>query len=92
MMFGNALHQIEGSAVSIIKKAVDKAGGAGAVARELNISRISVYEWISKNRLPEKKQRALALAQLTGWAYTPHMLAPDLYPNPSDGLPSPLLG
>lgn len=92
MMFGDALHQIEGSAVSIIKEAVDKAGGAGAVARELNISRISVYEWIAKNRLPEKNQRALALAKLTKWEYTPHMLAPDQYPNRSDGLPTLMLG
>jgi DNA-binding transcriptional regulator YdaS (Cro superfamily) len=71
--------------VSIIKEAVDKAGKAGAVARSLGISRISVYEWIEKDRLPP--DRVLALAELTNWEYTPHMLAPERYPNPTDGLP-----
>jgi DNA-binding transcriptional regulator YdaS (Cro superfamily) len=71
--------------VSIIKEAVDRAGKAGAVARSLGISRISVYEWIEKDRLPP--DRVLALAELTEWEFTPHKLAPDRYPNPTDGLP-----
>ena len=76
--------------MSIIQRAVDKAGKAGTVARALRISRISVYEWIEKDRLPPG--RVLALAELTGWEYTPHMLAPDRYPNPTDGLPLTVLG
>lgn len=71
--------------MSIIKSAVDRAGRAGAVARNLGISRISVYEWIEKDRLPP--DRVLALAELTGWEFTPHMLAPERYPNPTDGVP-----
>lgn len=71
--------------MSIIKNAVDRAGKAGAVSRAFGISRISVYEWIEKDRLPSP--RVLPLAELTGWEYTPHMLAPDRYPNPTDGLP-----
>ena len=78
--------------MSIIKEAVDEAGGAAAVARAFSISRISVYEWIANGRLPEKGSRALALAELTNWKYTPHMLAPELYPNETDGIPSLLLG
>jgi len=68
-----------------IKEAVQVAGGAAKVAEMLDISRISVYEWISESRLPP--DRVINLSRLTGWLYTPHMLAPTLYPNPSDGLP-----
>lgn len=71
--------------MSIIKNAVKRAGKAGAVARALGISRISVYEWGEKDRVPP--DRVLALAELTDWEFTPHMLAPDRYPNPTDGLP-----
>lgn len=71
--------------MSIIKEAVDKAGKARAVAKALNIGFTSVYEWIEKDRLPS--DRVLSLAELTSWEYTPHMLAPDRYPNPTDGLP-----
>jgi len=76
--------------VPTIKDAVREAGGAATVARALNMSRISVYEWIKKDEVPDK--RVISLAELTNWKYTPHMLAPALYPNPSDGLPSLLLG
>lgn len=69
-----------------IKDAVACAGGVAKVAGHQNISRISVYEWISKQRLPA--DRVIPLAMLTGWKYTPHMLDPSLYPNVSDGLPS----
>ncbi|WP_090538179.1 YdaS family helix-turn-helix protein [Paraburkholderia sartisoli] len=74
--------------MSIIKEAVDRAGKAGAVARAMGISRISVYEWIEKDRLPP--DRVLALAELTSWEFTPHKLAPERYPNPTDGLPVPV--
>ena len=83
---------LQGPHVTIIKEAIEEAGGAASVARKLNISRISVYEWIANNKLPEKGGRALALAELTGWKFTPHKLAPELYPNPTDGLPSLMSG
>lgn len=72
--------------MSVIKLAVKKAGGAAEVAQRMGLSRISVYEWISKDKVPEP--RVLALAELTEWEYTPHMIAPLIYPNPSDGLPA----
>jgi len=69
----------------LIKAAVDKAGGAIRVAEHFKISRISVYEWVSKERLPA--ERVIPLAELTAWEFTPHQLDPGLYPNPTDGLP-----
>lgn len=71
-----------------LRKAVESAGGASAVAREFKISPVSVYEWIEKDRLPA--DRVIPLAKLANWEVTPHQLAPTLYPNASDGLPSQL--
>ncbi|WP_208455954.1 Cro/CI family transcriptional regulator [Burkholderia vietnamiensis] len=76
---------LNGGNVSLIKDAVTAAGGATAVAAAFGISRISIYEWIDKGRVPEP--RVLRLAELTNWKITPHQLAPALYPNPRDGLP-----
>jgi DNA-binding transcriptional regulator YdaS (Cro superfamily) len=73
----------------MIKAAVDEVGGAARVAERLEISRISVYEWISKGRLPS--DRVIPLAELTDWKYTPHQLDPLLYPNPTDGIPPAIL-
>lgn len=71
--------------MSIIKEAVDMAGKAGLVADAMGISRISVYEWIEKGRVPPERVRALA--KLTGWLFAPHDLAPDIYPYLRDGVP-----
>lgn len=79
-----------GPYVTTVKDAIQRAGGAAAVARAFGMSRISVYEWITKNRVPDN--RVLALAELTAWEYTPHALAPRLYPNENDGLPQQVLG
>lgn len=32
--------------------------------------------------------KVLATCKATGWTVTPHELRPDLYPNPTDGLPA----
>lgn len=72
-----------------IKAAVDEVGGAARVAERLEISRISVYEWISKGRVPP--DRIIPLADLTNWKFTPHQLDPILYPNPTDGIPPPVV-
>ncbi|MDR5772095.1 MULTISPECIES: YdaS family helix-turn-helix protein [unclassified Caballeronia] len=71
--------------MSIIKNAILEAGGAVAVARAFGIDRISVYNWVYKDEVPAG--RVVRLAELTGWKHTPHALAPNLYPNPTDGLP-----
>ena len=71
-----------------IAQVIQDAGGIPAVAKQLGINPVSVYEWIGANRLPPK--RVISVASLTGWKYTPNMLDAQLYPNPNDGLPSEL--
>ncbi|WP_208446913.1 YdaS family helix-turn-helix protein [Burkholderia gladioli] len=73
-----------GSTVTFVKEIVAAAGGATAVARALDISRGSVNEWVKKGHVPNPRVRPLA--ELTGWKYTPHMIAPELYPNATDGI------
>lgn len=67
------------------KEAISAAGGASVVAQQFKINPVSVYEWMRKDRLPA--DRVIPLAELTNWAFTPHMLDPTLYPNKLDGLP-----
>lgn len=76
--------------MSIIKEAIERAGGPSAVGRAFGIGRVSVWEWVNKGAIPDN--RILRIAELTDWEYTPHRLAPALYPNPKDGLPVQVLG
>lgn len=71
--------------MSIVERAIAEAGGVAPVAERFEINPVSVYEWISKGRLPAP--RVIPLAELTDWKYTPHQLDPILYPNPIDGIP-----
>lgn len=70
---------------TLIKQAIDAALGVAKVAETFGIARVSVYEWINKDRLPA--DRVIPLAELTAWRYTPHMLDRGLYPHEHDGLP-----
>lgn len=70
---------------NIVKEAIDCAGGVISVAKALDISRISIYEWIEKGALPAP--RILPVSKLGGYKVTPHQLDPEIYPNAADGLP-----
>lgn len=65
-----------------LTKAIQIAGSASKLGRELGISRMAVCLWKQKG-VPA--DRVLAIHSLTG--VTPYELRPDIYPNPSDGLP-----
>lgn len=45
-----------------IKRAIELAGGAAKVAALFNISRISVYEWVHKCRIPAERCPAIERA------------------------------
>lgn len=73
---------------SPVAAAVESLGGPSAVARKRNLrSPWSVSKWI-RDGLPA--DHVLWLARETGFQWTPHQLAPSLYPHPDDGLPEPL--
>ena len=67
-------------------RAIDLAGGSYvAVARRFNLrTGFGVSKWRAEGVPAE---RVLELAGFTGFRVTPHELRPDLYPNPTDGLP-----
>ena len=66
-----------------LQKAFDLAGGKIALAVALGLDRTACYSW---KEVPS--ERVIAVSEAIGWGVTPHQLRPDLYPNPTDALPS----
>ena len=66
-----------------IKSIAGKAGGVVALSKTLGLSRGAVSQW---DTVPA--DRVLAVCAATEWMVTPHDLRPDLYPNPTDALPT----
>ncbi|HCM9506496.1 YdaS family helix-turn-helix protein [Enterobacter bugandensis] len=65
-----------------IENAIMKTGSASALGALIGVSKMAVSLW-RRNGVPA--ERVLPLFSATG--VTPHELRPDLYPNPTDGLP-----
>jgi DNA-binding transcriptional regulator YdaS (Cro superfamily) len=68
-----------------IDKAITKAGTATRLAQLLTVSAMTVSHWRNRYQGVVPADRVLQIYGVTG--VTPHELRPDLYPNPSDGLP-----
>ena len=68
--------------MSGIENAITKTGSASALGALIGVSKMAVSLWRRKG-IPAK--RVLLVFEVTG--VTPHELRPDLYPNPTDGLP-----
>jgi hypothetical protein len=67
-----------------VAAAIDYLLGDSAVAKLAGLKTTwAVAKW--RQKLPER--RALWLAKQTGFKFTPHQLDPEMYPNPTDGLP-----
>lgn len=63
----------------------DQFGTLGKVAEAAGVkSYQNVQQW--GGVVPSDK--VLTLCESAGWAITPHMLRPDLYPNADDALPA----
>lgn len=65
-----------------IENAIQVSGSASALGMAIGVSKMAVSLW-KKNGVPST--RVIQIYRATG--VTPHALRPDLYPNPTDGLP-----
>lgn len=71
---------------NVSDQAVKAVGSMSEVSRRFGFNSVqSVANWVSKDRVPP--DRVIQLCEWGGWSVTPHQLRPDIYPNPSDGLP-----
>ncbi|WP_419776106.1 transcriptional regulator [Mixta mediterraneensis] len=68
-----------------LQRAIDSAGSLRVFAAQLEISEQSVCRWKNKYKGNVPSGRVLKVYEISG--VTPHELRPDLYPNPTDGLP-----
>lgn len=67
-----------------LQQAISIIGSTKKLAEKLGITEQAVGRWKSKGVVPAA--RVLEIFHATG--VTPHELRPDLYPNPTDGLPA----
>ena len=68
-----------------LTKAIKSAGNATKLAAMLGIKPMSISRWKNRYNGVVPAERVLPIFTITG--VTPHELRPDLYPNPTDGLP-----
>jgi len=63
---------------------ITHCGGVTKTAKLIAVAQPVVSHWRQRG-IPA--DRVLSVARATGWKVTPHQLRPDIYPNPTDGLP-----
>lgn len=68
-----------------LQRAINTAGSTRKFAQRLGISEQAVGRWKNKYKGVVPPARVLDVFNATG--VTPHELRPDLYPNPTDGIP-----
>ncbi|CAM8131835.1 helix-turn-helix domain-containing protein [Escherichia coli] len=54
------------------------------IGRYMGVAQQTVWQWFSFGVPPKQ---VIPLCQLMKWEVTPHEIRPDIYPNPTDGLP-----
>ncbi len=55
------------------------------LGRSMGLAQQVISRWMNGHQIPAN--RVLKLCELMGWGVVPHELRPDLYPNPTDGIP-----
>lgn len=68
----------------VVKKKVAKQFSQRELAALMNTKQQNVSRWFN-SKFPSS--RVFHLCQLMRWEVTPHDIRPDIYPNPTDGLP-----
>lgn len=66
-------------------KVIELAGGQSALAKAIGLKQGHIYYWMKTGRIPG--DHVLAVCEAVSFEVTPHELRPDIYPNPTDGLP-----
>lgn len=69
----------------LVKNKINHLANQSEIARRLGTKPQTVNLWF-KNGVPA--QKVLSLCECLEWRITPHEVAPDIYPNPFDGLPN----
>ncbi len=78
-----------------LKQAVELAGGQAHLARGIRerirgskVGQVHVWGWLNSVKIEvPPADVVLAIADFLDYRMTPHMLRPDLYPNPGDAMP-----
>lgn len=70
--------------MTALDKAIQSQGSARSLATSLGVSSMAISKWRNRGLVPA--DRVIPIFSVTG--ITPHELRPDLYPNPTDGLPN----
>ncbi|EAV8896103.1 helix-turn-helix domain-containing protein [Salmonella enterica] len=69
-----------------LKHKINERGLSQAgIARLLRLPQQVISRWANGHQVPAS--RVLPLCEIMGWSVTPHEIRPDIYPNPTDGLP-----
>lgn len=66
-------------------KAITRRFGVRQIAEKCDISEQAVYKWEKAGII--SAEYVIAICELANWQTTPHELRPDIYPNPTDGMP-----
>jgi len=83
-MFNLVCYYLEPN-MKALDKAISIAGGATRLAETLDVSSMTVSHWRHRDNGVVPANRVIPIFNATG--VTPHELRPDLYLNPTDGLP-----
>ncbi|MEW8042653.1 MAG: YdaS family helix-turn-helix protein [Candidatus Thiodiazotropha endolucinida] len=70
-----------------IELAIQAVGSPSELAKRSQTTPQNISNMRARNRVPSGW--VIPVSKATGWAVTPHQIRPDLYPNPTDGLPTP---
>lgn len=68
--------------MSAVDRAIEAVGGSAELARRIGVTTQAISQW---KTIPI--ERVLAVCEAAEWKISPHDLRPDVYPNPTDGLP-----
>ena len=73
---------------NFIAQEIDKFESPTVLSKLVGISAQRLINWRKRGRIPADS--VLSYCEKRGWEVTPHMVRPDIYPHPSDGLPGSL--